>query len=118
MDAYYLYGMGLEQYEQGNYSKAIEYFERSNDADEHFKTYERLFECWKKLGKTEKANSCIEKAYRMNPRNDKTALEYAEMLAETGDTEQALAVLDEITERNPTCKKALEFAENMRRGLA
>ena len=93
MDAYYLYGMGLEQYEQGNYSKAIE--------------------CWKKLGKTENANDCIEIAYRMNPRNDKTAFEYAEMLAGSGDTERALAVLDEITERNPSCKKAREFAEHI-----
>ena len=118
MDAYYLYGMGLEQYEQGNYSKAIEYFEQSNAIEEHFKTYERLFECWKKLGKTEKANSCIEIAYRMNPQNDKTAFEYAEMLAETGDTERALAFLDEIAERNPTCKKAREYAENLRSGLA
>ena len=113
MDAYYLYGMGLEQYEQGNYSKAIEYFEQSNAIEEHFKTYERLFECWKKLGKTEKANSCIEIAYRMNPRNDKTAFEYAEMLAGSGDTERALAVLDEISERNPSCKKAREFAEHI-----
>ena len=86
-------------------------------SDISFTKSTKLFECWKKLGKTENANDCIEKAYRMNPRNDKTAFEYAEMLAETGDTEQALAVLDEITERNPSCKKALELAENMRSGL-
>ena len=61
---------------------------------------------------------CIEKAYRMNPRNDKTALEYAEMLAETGDTERALTVLDEIIERNPTCNKAREIAGKLRSDLA
>ncbi|MCR5127892.1 MAG: HAD family hydrolase [Lachnospiraceae bacterium] len=49
----------------------------------------------------------------MNPRNDKTAFEYAEMLTGSGDTEQTLAVLDEITERNPTCKKAREFADQI-----
>ena len=47
MDANWLYGMGLEQYEKGNYSAAIQYFEQSNNVEEHFKSYEMLFRCWK-----------------------------------------------------------------------
>ena len=113
MDAWSLYGMGLEQYEKGNYSAAIEYFEQSNNIEEHFKSYERLFRCWKELGNKEKEKSCIEKAYEMNPRNDKTAFEYAKFQAEEGNITLAKKVLEELIDRNPTYKKAREMLENM-----
>ena len=115
MDAYWLYGMGLEQYEKGNYSAAIQYFEQSNNVEEHFKTYEMLFRCWKGLGNSEKANSCIEKAYEMNPRNDKTAFEYAEYQAGAGNIEFAKIVLEGLIERNPTYKKARELLESLQK---
>ena len=109
MDAYDLYGLGREEYDKGNYSAAIAYFERSNLIDEHFKTYEMLFRCWKRLGEREKAKVCIEKAYALNPYNDKTALEYAEFHAEADDMETARTVLKKLVERNPTYKKAVEY---------
>lgn len=74
---YYLYLKGLEEFEKGCYTDAIRYFERSNNISEHFKCCERLYCCLIQLGDTEKAFSCIEKAYQLNPRNDKTAFEYA-----------------------------------------
>ncbi|MCR4643332.1 MAG: hypothetical protein K5697_15060 [Lachnospiraceae bacterium] len=109
MDAYELYGLGREEYDKGNYSAAIGYFERSNLVDEHYKTYEMLFRCWKILEEREKAKACIERAYELNPYNDKTAFEYAEFHAEAGDKETAKAVLKKLIERNPTYKKAAQY---------
>ncbi len=113
MDAWGLYGMGLEQYEKGNYSDAILYFEQSNTVEEHFKTYERLYKCWKEVGNKEKEKACIEKAYEQNPRNDKTAFEYAEFQAELGNIELTRKVLLELIERNPSYNKARDMLEKI-----
>ena len=117
MEAVELYGLGLEEYEKGNYLEAIEYFERSNNIEEHFKTYERLFLCWKELEKREKANSCLEKAYEMNPNNDKIAFEYAEVCTEAGNIKLAGLVLEKLIERNPTYKKAQVLLERLKGNL-
>ena len=45
MSAIDLYYMGIEYLDRKDYRKAIEYFELSNDIEQHFKTYERLFQC-------------------------------------------------------------------------
>ncbi|MCR5103968.1 MAG: ACT domain-containing protein [Eubacterium sp.] len=108
---YYL--KGLVEFDNQNYSAAIELFELSNSKDEHFKTYERLYSCWLKLSDTKKAYACIEKAYYLNPQNDKTAFEYAETLVESGDTDHALEVLDDILQRNPSFKKAQVLQEEI-----
>lgn len=113
MDAWGLYGMGLEQYEKGNYSEAILYFEQSNAVEEHFKTYERLYRCWKNVGNKEKEISRIEKAYELNPRNDKTAFEYAEFQAVIGNVELARKVLKELIERNPSYNKVRDMLEKL-----
>ena len=113
MDAYELYGLGLEEYEKGNYPAAIGYFERSNSIEEHFKTYERLYSCWLRLNDTQKAFVCIEKAYQLNSRNNKTALEYAKMLAASGYDEQALKVLSDILLRNSSFKQAAVLADTI-----
>ena len=49
-------------------------------------------DCWIIVGNKEKEISCIEKAYELNPRNDKTAFEYAEFQAEIGNIELARKV--------------------------
>ncbi|MCR5127893.1 MAG: tetratricopeptide repeat protein [Lachnospiraceae bacterium] len=59
MDAYYLYGMGLEQYEQGNYSKAIEYFEQSNVIEEHFKTMKGFLNAGRNWEKQKKRTAAL-----------------------------------------------------------
>ena len=110
---YNLYLKGLVEFEKGCYKDAISYFERSNNISEHFKCYERLYCCYMQSGDTQKAFSCIERAYQLNPKNDKTAFEYAKMLAESGDKESAHKVLDSIIQRNPTFKKASELADSL-----
>ena len=114
---YTLYLKGLEEYEKGCYADAVCYFERSNSISEHFKCYERLYCCWLQLGDAQKAFSCIEKAYQLNPRNDKTAYEYAHMLAESKDNKSAQKVLLSIIQRNPSFKKASVLADSIKKNV-
>lgn len=100
------YFKGTEEYKKQNYKEAVGYFELSNKLEEHFKTYERLFHCYTKLDRKEKALECIEKAYSLNTNNDKTAFEYAEVLAESGEIKLAEDILSEILQRNADYKKA------------
>lgn len=116
MDAYECYLKGSVEYDQGHYAEAMRWFECSNEIDEHFKSYERLYSCLMHLGDTQKAFACIERAYQLNPRNDKTAYEYAEMLARSGDSTAALDVLAGIIQRNPDYNKAAALADSLRLG--
>ena len=47
-------------------------------------------------------------------RNDKTAFEYAQMLAESGDSISAQQVLAGIIQRNPDYNKAAALADSLR----
>ena len=114
VDAYEYYLKGSEEYDKGNYTEAISCFERSNEIEEHFKNYKRLYSCLMHLGNTQKAFACIERAYQLNPRNDKTAFEYAQMLAESGDSISAQQVLAGIIQRNPDYNKAAALADSLR----
>ncbi len=109
------YFKGSEEFDKRNYLLAIEYFELSNKIEEHFKTYERLFQCWKELSNTKQAFACIEKAYILNPKNDKTAYEFAEMVVESGNNELAQDILQSILQRNPTYKKVVILYEKIRK---
>lgn len=100
------YFKGTEEYKKQSYKEAIGYFELSNKLEEHFKTYERLYHCYRELDNMEKALECIQKAYTTNPNNDKTAFEYAEMLAGEGERKLAEDILSEILQRNADYKKA------------
>ncbi len=115
MDAESYYLKGLVEYENNCYEAAIGYFEQSIEIEEHFKSYERLYSCWQQLGDTKKAFDCIEKAYRLNPDSDKTAFEFATMLAESEKYEQAREVLAGILQRNPTYKKAAVLADSLKK---
>ncbi len=114
VDAYEYYLKGSEEYDKEHYAEAISCFERSNEIEEHFKSYERLYSCLMHLGDTQKAFACIERAYQLNPRNDKTAFEYARMLAGSGDSISAQEVLAGIIQRDPSYKKAAALADSLR----
>ena len=114
MEAIDYYFRGTEEYERQCYAEAVKYFELSNQIEEHFKTYEMLFCCRKELSDNVKAFACIEKAYQLNPGNDKTAFEYAGMLAASGDHGSARKVLADIIRRNPDYKKAAVLADSLK----
>lgn len=104
MSGYELYLEGCALLEEGEYQAAAVKFNESLK-EPHFKTYERLYRCYIALGEHEIAFSTIKNAYRLNPRNDLTALEYARMLTES-DIGKAGTVLAGILARNPSYKPA------------
>lgn len=95
--------------ENGDYRAALSFFETSSEQDEHFKTYERMYHCYLALNERDKAFGCIETAYRLNPRSDKTAFEYACMLSYYNRGGEAEKLLREILHRNPMYKPALKM---------
>lgn len=89
-----------------NYLSAIAFFELSNNAGKHYKTYEKLFLCLKNIGKRSEAFECIKNSYHLNPKCDKVSVEYATELTEFGDLETAQKILSETLKRNPSYKPA------------
>lgn len=114
MSAIDLYYTGIEYLERKDYLKAIEYFELSNETESHFKTYERLFQCYMRISDINRAFECIEKSYILNPKNDRTAFEYAEICIKTENYELAEKLLTEILARNPAYKKAEKLLDTIR----
>lgn len=93
--------MDIKYLDIKDFRKVVECFELLNKIESYFKTYERLFQCYMSISDTDKALECIEKSYTLNPKNDKTAFEYAEICTKTGNYELAEKLL---TECNLTSK--------------
>lgn len=100
-DYYYI---AIESLEKSDYKSAIDFFEKSDSISEHYKTYEKMFLCWKKLDEHSKAYECLKKSYHLNPTSDKVSVMYAEELSERMDLETARKILSETLKRNPTYK--------------
>jgi tetratricopeptide (TPR) repeat protein len=112
--SYSYYGLGVEFFEKGEYNKAIEYFFKSLEMGDHFKTYERLYNCYVKIGEHSKARECIEKAFELNRNNDKVAIEYISKLVNEGEEDELpKKLLDEVLERNPTYGPARKLKEQI-----
>ncbi len=94
-----------------DFMKALEYFEKSIEIMPHFKTFERMYYCYKQLGKHDIARRYIEKAYLMNESNDKVAVEFAIELQEEGKIEFCLEVVNKVLKRNPSYGPAKRIAE-------
>ena len=111
MESIDFYYKGIEEFNKKNYLSAIEYFKISGSLENHYKTYEMLFQCWKAVSNMNEAYDYIKKAYVLNSANDKVAYEYAETSVQFGDKESAQKVLTEILKRNPTYKKAKQLLD-------
>ncbi len=105
-DSYYYYIKGDDFLNKRKIDLAIAYFRKSLELSEHFKTYFKLYECYKMLNQFEKANNYLKLAYLLNKKNDKTALEYAKVLIDNGSVSEAKIILLDILKRNPSYKKA------------
>ena len=108
-----LFYAGRGAYEKGDFQKAIEYLEQSRQMDEHYKTYEILYLCWKNLGESEKAFSCLEHSFALNPHCDKVAVEYAKELAGKGETAKAREILQETVKRNSSYQPAFRLLQQI-----
>ncbi len=110
MSAYENYLAGNSFFKNQDYTSAIHYFTLSCDAEPHFKTYEKLYLCYRALNNTDMAFNCINKAFDINGKNDKVAFEYAQLLISyKNDLTEANKILENILERNPSYKPAKEL---------
>lgn len=105
-DGYYYYVLGEENRQNGRFDLAVGYYLTSIRLEKHFKTYERLYECYSKLHQTELAHYFLELAYEENPNNDKTAFLYALCMVGENRADRAKEILLSILGRNPDYKKA------------
>jgi tetratricopeptide (TPR) repeat protein len=99
-DSYYYYEEGIEKIESGNIQEAIIKFLISVTISPHFKTYEQLYCILDDLGYKEESNFMIEKAYQLNPNNDKISLIYAKCMVEQGNISRAKDILNQLLNRN------------------
>lgn len=113
--AYENYLRGKALMENGDYRAAMRYFKVSSEQDAHFKTYECMHQCHLSLNEPDKAFSCIETAYKLNPRSDKTAVEYSGMLLYYGRKDEAEKILQETICRNPVYKPAEKKLNDLRK---
>lgn len=116
-DSKYFYGLGVEQFDTGNFQEALVYFQKSIEIAPHFKTYERMYDCYKNLGNQRQARECIEKAFHLNSKNDKVAIEYILLLIEEDNLALASSFLEALLQRNPTygpAKKLLDRINEVR----
>lgn len=114
-DSHYYYGIGLESFERGNLQEALVSFLLSVTLSPHFKAYEQLHYILDNLGYKEESKFMIEKAYQLNPNNDKVSLLYARCLIEQGNKVNGKEILISLLERNRTylpARKILEELEN------
>ena len=95
------YYEGICLYKMEDYDRALQMFQLSDEINPHFKTSEYIYHCHLKLGNMSSANAAIEKAYLQNPKNDKVAYLYAEMLSQKGEIINSESILKAILKKNP-----------------
>lgn len=113
-DGRYYYGLGIEALERGDVERSLEYFEQSARIEPHFKTYERISQCYKKLNKIVQAREYIEKAFDLNQNNDKIAVEYAEFLLNEDQIESAENLINDILKRNSSYGPAIKLLKKLK----
>ncbi len=114
MNAIELYHAGRDKLDSAYYAEALPFFEQSLALQPHFKVYECIYRCYAALNEPEKAFDSIAAAHKLNPKNDKTALEYAKALVRyKNDAYTARAELKAILERNKTYKPAERFLKEL-----
>lgn len=105
-DSYYYYGLGEESLQNNEINMAIKYYLKSVRLNKHFKTFERLYECYCKLEQLDLAYFFLQLAYEENTNNDKVAFLYSLCMIEENRKNEAKDILLSIIERNPNYKKA------------
>ena len=76
-------------YFQGNYEKAIPYYEKALSRGVHPISTERLADCYREIGDTKKAEAWYKKAIKSGRVNSSTSLYFARMLHANGKYDEA-----------------------------
>lgn len=116
-ESYFLYQKGLEHFEKVEFQSSLECFLKSNELEEHSRTYARIYECLINLSRNIEAKPYIKLAYLQNPRHDKVTIQYAEMLIEDGEVELAREILEKLLNRNTTYNPARRLLEKINNEL-
>lgn len=114
-DSLHYYYIAMECFEAGNLDEAIVNFEKSFIIEPHYKTCERLAICFKITKQIDSYKKYTELAYIYNPKSDKTAVEYSQMLIDFGQINEAKKVLYLILSRNPSygpARKLINMIDN------
>jgi tetratricopeptide (TPR) repeat protein len=100
-EAYALYLEGAAQKDRGEWREAASTLKRSLHLQLHFKTAQLLAECHLQLGERLDALIFAGFAHALNPRNDRSAVLFAEILLEAGDDSRAREITMHALQRNP-----------------
>ncbi|MBT2636632.1 tetratricopeptide repeat protein [Bacillus sp. ISL-39] len=109
-----LYEQGLEHFRAGSFQLSLDCFLKSNQLDEHSRTYARIYECLTMLGKTIEAKPYIKIAYEMNPNHDKVIMQYVDTLLQEDKVEVAKELLNKLLLRNKTYNPARRLLEKIK----
>jgi tetratricopeptide (TPR) repeat protein len=116
-ESYLLYLKGLEFFEMGDFQSSLDCFLKSNELNEHSRTYARVYECLIKLGRNADAKPYIEIAYMKNPNNDKVTIQYVETLMLEGRLNVAKEILEKLLHRNKSYNPAKRLLDQIKNGL-
>ena len=100
------YQLGEECMQKQEIDMAIKHYLTSIKLRKHFKTYERLYECYYMQQQFDLAYYFLELAYEENCNNDKVAFMYSLYMIEENRIDRAKEILLNIIKRNPDYKKA------------
>ncbi len=112
-DGYYYYCLGEDSLEKGKQKDAIEFFLASLAKEDHFKTHHKLAAIYKENGFNDKAEQHLEKAYFLNPNNDKVAIEYSQMLITRNQINDAKMIIVSILKRNKNYGPAIRLQKEI-----
>lgn len=113
MESYDYYIWGVDYLNKKEYNNAIECFLLSLGKGSHYKTYERLYECYNGINQKDRARYYLALAYKENSKSDKVSFEYAKVLVDENELSKAKEILLEILKRNPSYKQAKIFYEKI-----
>lgn len=91
------YNEGLDYYQNGEYSKAIEAFKSSVAKDPTFvDAYYNLGAIYEYLKSYQSAIACFSKIHKLEPKYSETIIKLSELYSKVGNTEQALFFINKI----------------------
>jgi len=108
-DGYQLYLRGMELLDEANFEEALNFFYKSLEKEQHFKTYHRIAQTLIQTGNRDEAHIFFYHAWKMNTKNEKVAVDYADSLISINHYIEAKQILDKILKRNPTYGPALQL---------
>lgn len=112
-DGYYYYCLGVDSLEKGKRKDAINFFLESLAKENHFKTHHKLSTIYREMDFHNDAMYHLEKAYSLNPNNDKVATDYSQLLITRNQIDDAEAIIASILKRNRSYGLAMKLQKEL-----